>query len=351
MPWRHINGWPSGLTAIHAIHLHNGTVVMWGFGHSGSNKTTRAWLWHIASGMFYELNSDIANVYCSGHAMMSDGAVLVAGGQDDRVPPPPGPPFNYGDGWGTIWAVALIPDDSAPSRARWLQRRAMDNQGAEPPPWDFARWYPTLTTAPDGSVLATSGTEFMTPPDEQTDRVYNKKVQLYDLTTDSWFTAPIEQQLPLYPAIFVLPSGLVFYAGRDITPTPPGDKTLVLRLSDYTWHVVTEGQSEGAIGEHNSACSFSPSRAARSTALPSRATVASGRTVVEMCLISYACVTHGFDQNQLYIPLAFSPSGSPDTYDVVAPPNANHAPPGYYMLFVTDNTGSYSQAAKVHLSA
>lgn len=45
------------------------------------------------------------------------------------------------------------------------------------------------------------------------------------------------------------------------------------------------------------------------------------------------------------------PSGSLDAYDVAAPPSANHAPPAYYMLFVTDNTGSYSRAAKVHLSA
>lgn len=29
---------------------------------------------------------------------------------------------------------------------------------------------------------------------------------------------------------------------------------------------------------------------------------------------------------------------------------ANHAPPGHSMLFVTDNTGSYSKAAMVHLS-
>ncbi|MEW5884802.1 MAG: galactose oxidase-like domain-containing protein [Armatimonadota bacterium] len=36
---------------------------------------------------------------------------------------------------------------------------------------------------------------------------------------------------------------------------------------------------------------------------------------------------------------------------MIAPPNANHAPPGHYMLFVTDNTGSYSRAAMVHLSA
>lgn len=41
----------------------------------------------------------------------------------------------------------------------------------------------------------------------------------------------------------------------------------------------------------------------------------------------------------------------PDTYNVVAPPNANHAPPGPYMLFVTDSTGAYSVAARVFVTA
>ena len=335
--------------------------------------------------------------------------------------------------------------------------------------------------------------------------MYNKKVQIYNPNDlNPWFAAPIEQQLPLYPAMFVIPSGFVFYAGRG-TQDAPFKKTLALRLTDFTWHDVTLVFDAGGIGEHNSACSFSPGKILRcggniaegnpaasalaavidlsnwqvnqpaawqsispmnfprrdhnlvmlpgmrvlaiggqetsdysvpvmqpevfdlndldgewvlldappgsyhprmyhsvaliipigeiliaggqqdenstypsgdiytppwiaggaldrpaitgapsqvqyNTTFPVAATVASGRTVVEMCLISYACVTHGFDQNQRYIPLAFSQSGL-GGYDVVAPPNANHAPPGYYMLFVADNTGSYSEAAKVHLSA
>jgi hypothetical protein len=370
---------------------------------------------------------------------------------------------------------------------------------------DDARWYPTNTHLPDGRQLVVTGTYSYIPPPPSEQRFYNKKVQVFNANDlQQWYTAQAEQQLPLYPAMFVIPPGFVYYAGRAITPTPPGDKTLALRLSDFTWHVVTEGQSEGAIGEHNSACSFSPGKILRcggnlpnsedasalaavidlsnwqvnqpaawqsispmnfprrdhnlvmlpgmrvlaiggqessdytrpvmqpevfdlndldgewvlldappgsyhprmyhsvaliiptgeiliaggqqdenstypsgdiytppyiaggaldrpmitsapsqvqyNTTFPVAATVASGRTVVEMCLISYACVTHGFDQNQRYIPLAFSQSGL-GGYDVVAPPNANHAPPGYYMLFVADNTGSYSQAAKVHLSA
>jgi hypothetical protein len=462
MPWQHVTNWPSQLTAIHAAHLFNNRIIMWGYGNANSDRVCKAWVLDIVSGQFFQVDCTVNNIFCAGHAMLADGSVLVAGGTDGQRP-------DDGIGWGTRFATLLVPD-ATPAGANWEERQPM---GPTVP--EYGRWYPTVTLLADGRLLVVTGTQQYDL--EHDIRTYNKKVQIYNPADDSWFTAPIEQQLPLYPAMFVLPSGLVFYAGRDITLTPPGDKTLALRLSDYTWHVVTEGQSEGAIGEHNSACSFSPGKILRcggnlpnsenasalavvidlsnwqigqpaawqsinpmkfprrdhnlvmlpgmrvlaiggqktrdysqpgmqpevfdlndldgdwvlldappdlsypprtyhsvaliiptgevlvaggqrdgestyasgdiytppwiaggaldrpaitgapsqvqyNTTFPVSATVASGRAVVEMCLISYACVTHGFDQNQRYIPLAFSPSGSPDAYDVVAPPNA-----------------------------
>jgi len=118
--------------------------------------------------------------------------------------------------------------------------------------------------------------------------VYNKKVQIYNPNDlNPWFAAPIEQQLPLYPAMFVIPSGFVFYAGRG-TQDAPFKKTLALRLSDFTWHDVTLVFDAGGIGEHNSACSFSPGNVAAETSqraipLPARSrlslTSAIGRSI------------------------------------------------------------------------
>jgi|GEM_PF-2835334 len=243
MPWEHVNLWPSDLTAIHAVHLPNNRVAMWGFGESGSDIDCEAWILNLLNWQFAQVSCTVNNIFCAGHSMLSDGRALIAGGTDLRT--------DRGEGWGTRYATLLVPDGSS-AGAHW---EAAQEMGSVDP--DDARWYPTNTHLPDGRQLVLSGTFSFPPP------AYNKKVQLYNPADDSWFTAPIDQQLPLYPAMFVLPSGDVFYAGRAITPTPPGDKTLALQLSDYTWHVVTEGQSEGAIGEHNSACMFAPGKVLR----------------------------------------------------------------------------------------
>ena len=53
------------------------------------------------------------------------------------------------------------------------------------------------------------------------------------------------------------------------------------------------------------------------------------------CLIAAGSPTHGFDQNQRYIPLTFSTATSPTRVFVTMPPDGNTAPPGYYLLFLT----------------
>jgi len=60
--------------------------------------------------------------------------------------------------------------------------------------------------------------------------------------------------------------------------------------------------------------------------------------ITKVCLIRLGSVTHGFDQDQRYVPLTITdaPKG---TVAVVAPANANIAPPGYYMLFILEAAG------------
>jgi len=54
-----------------------------------------------------------------------------------------------------------------------------------------------------------------------------------------------------------------------------------------------------------------------------------------VALIRPGAVTHAFDEDQRYLPLTFSRNSGRLTVD--APLNGNHAPPGYYMLFVIAN--------------
>lgn len=63
-------------------------------------------------------------------------------------------------------------------------------------------------------------------------------------------------------------------------------------------------------------------------------TVENTQNIVKVALVRLGAATHGFDQSQLYVPLTFSTVPEENKLIVNAPPNAFHAPPGYYMLFV-----------------
>jgi hypothetical protein len=70
--------------------------------------------------------------------------------------------------------------------------------------------------------------------------------------------------------------------------------------------------------------------------------------VASMCLIRPAAVTHGFDENQRFVPLTYSltalnaPGGT--YYKVTVPPDSSVVPPGDYLLFVLNAGGTPSIA-------
>jgi hypothetical protein len=65
-------------------------------------------------------------------------------------------------------------------------------------------------------------------------------------------------------------------------------------------------------------------------------------------LLRPAAVTHQSDPNQRFV--ALSISGSGDSYRLNVPSNPNIAPPGWYMLFVTNGNNVPSVAKWVHVS-
>ena len=70
--------------------------------------------------------------------------------------------------------------------------------------------------------------------------------------------------------------------------------------------------------------------------------------IEKVSLIRLGSVTHHFDQNQRFVPLAFEPFDEL-TLVVTAPANGNIAPPGYYMLFLVTDDGVPSEAAYLRL--
>lgn len=70
--------------------------------------------------------------------------------------------------------------------------------------------------------------------------------------------------------------------------------------------------------------------------------------IAQVSLLRLGAVTHEYDQNQRFVPLAFT--AGPGELCVDAPASGTIAPPGDYMLFLTSSDGVPSVAEYVHFA-
>jgi hypothetical protein len=68
-------------------------------------------------------------------------------------------------------------------------------------------------------------------------------------------------------------------------------------------------------------------------------------------LVALSSTTHEFNQNQRFVPLAFSPTTDGAGLAVTVPSNPNVAPPGYYMLFILNGAGVPSVAHMIRIGS
>jgi hypothetical protein len=166
--------WPA--VAIPAHLLPTGKVLFYPIGDIPR-------LWDPANGTITPLPSPGYNIFCSGHAFLGDGRLLVAGGQ-----------FSV-QGEGVPFASIFNPNSNT-----WT--RTADMKGG--------RWYPTATTLSDGSVLVVSGSQDAAFTNNPLPQVWQPNGTWRDLTN-------AVMTLPMYPYMFLAPNGQVFNAGPNIT--------------------------------------------------------------------------------------------------------------------------------------
>jgi galactose oxidase len=186
-----VTGWP--YRAVHAQLLPTGRVLWWPSFANGDNPT----IWNPSTNTNTAVPRAEANIFCSGHAFLPNGQLLVAGG-------------HVGTWVGLPNAYTFDPSNNS-----WTRLPDMNN----------GRWYPTNTTLPNGDVLVTSGTI--------RSGVANVEPQVWRSATGSWRNlSTAHLALPFYPYMFVAPNGKVFCAGpgqatRYLEVTGTGDWTSV----------------------------------------------------------------------------------------------------------------------------
>jgi hypothetical protein len=165
---------------VHAAVLPTGRVLLWsGTAEVGDPMVSRVWDPATDGRTAQTYGEDL---FCSGHAWLPDGRLLVAGGA------PAG-----------AMASTHIFTPSGTGGA-WAKVNDMNQ----------ARWYPTIVTLPDGRVLAASGSGAT-------------GVEVFDGTNWSLVAGTTRNFPELYPSLHQLPSGEIFYSRAGWAMSDLGD--------------------------------------------------------------------------------------------------------------------------------
>ena len=165
--------------SVHAHLLPTGKVLWWPSFDQGDNPT----VWNPPTNTNTPLTHAGANIFCSGHAFLPNGQLLVAGGHINN------------------WVGLPNAYTYDPLENTWTRLPDMNN----------GRWYPTNTTLPNGDLLVISGWI-------NTSVGVNVEPQVWQSATGAWRNLTTAHlALPFYPFMFVAPNGKVFCAGPSQT--------------------------------------------------------------------------------------------------------------------------------------
>lgn len=198
--WRVTDG-ASPVRAVHVALLHTGKVLL--VAGSGANQSNfdagsfKTSIWDPKTETFQTVATPW-DAFCSGHAFLADGRLLVSGGTSAY------PSVTDGRYAGTkksyIFDTATSKYVAAPDTAT-------------------ARWYPTVVELGDGRLLTVGGFD--------ENRARTSDFEVFD---GAHWSAPQDAPagmpfVPLYPALHLMQDGRLFFSGASVQgsrTTPPG---------------------------------------------------------------------------------------------------------------------------------
>jgi hypothetical protein len=191
------------------------------------------------------------------------------------------------------------------------------------------------TILPNGKVLVDGGSA----QDEDASTA-SLKAEIYDPATNSFSSAGSNAFPRLYHNVqLLLPDATVAIAGGN-----PQQGVFENHIEIYQPAYLFN--SDGSLATRPTIGAGTPSSITYGGSFNVPTPDAS--TIASVVLMKPGSVTHSFDMDQRYVGLSFSAASGSLT--VSGPPNSNIAPPGYYMLFLVNKSGTPSIASWVQVS-
>lgn len=204
----------------------------------------------------------------------------------------------------------------------------------------FPRTNFNLVLLPDGDVVANGGTFTKNSPpalptyQEPLGTLHGQlggilfrwpsvlNAELFDTSTAQWSVLSAAQRARTYHGTsLLLPDGRVFVSGSDVESDP-----LFLDVS-HTYEML---QPPNLFQGPRPGISSAPASIGYGAAFPVGSPDAAD--VDRVTLVRLGSATHAFNFEQRLLDLGFTAQGT--QLMVTGPPSGNHAPPGYYMLFL-----------------
>jgi hypothetical protein len=186
---------------------------------------------------------------------------------------------------------------------------------------------------PNGKVLALGGSLY-----DEENSTASLNADLYDPASNTFSSAGVYAYPRLYHSVaLLLPDATVWSAGGNPSRGHYVPQQEIYRPA-YLFHQDGTAASRPSITSAPISISYNN---AFTVQTPDAANVS------KVVLVRNGSVTHAFGMDQRLVELSFTAQDGSLT--VTAPPNGNIAPPGYYMLFILDNSGVPSVAPFVQI--
>jgi Domain of unknown function (DUF1929) len=248
-------------------------------------------------------------------------SAVINPGDPTRVTVMGGSRWGTGDRTATNTVVSL--DEGNPG-AGWRSE----------PPLNVGRTHHNTVILPDGSMVTVGGGYGQVGEDIYAAGPQHKAVEIWDPSTRAWRLGPSQvEQRTYHSTALLLPDGRVLSAGDDFHGGIDRDTAEVYE-PPYLFRGARPDIESVQSGIRWGGTFTISTRSAG---------------VTRAVLVAPTATTHAADMNQRHVALTVTRAADGNRMDVAAPPNANMAPPGPYMLFLLNDRGVPSVARFVRV--